>query len=75
MLDIMDLLGYAQDDCEFDIYDCDKGATTKIGISREDLENWCETHDYDLCSFEPSQRHEAFAIVFNVSAIEDKENN
>jgi len=74
MLDIMDLLEYAQDDCDFDIYDCDKGATTETGLSREELENWCETHDYDLWSFEPSQREKAFAIVFNVSKVEEKEN-
>ena len=75
MLDILDLLEWVIDGCYFDIYDCDNGVTTETGLSREELENWCETHDYDLWSFEPSQREKAFAIVFNVGGVEEKENN
>jgi len=79
MLDIDDLLDYAQDDCVFDVYDCDKGVNIVEGCDKEYLENWHETHAYDLCSFEPIQRQETgfsgnqtiFGIVFNVSKVED----
>ena len=74
-MDILDLLDLIVDTCDFDLYNCDVGATTETGLSREELENWCETHDYELWSFEPSQREKAFAIVFNVGKVKDKENN
>lgn len=74
MLDINDLLDYAQDDCLFDIFDCDLGANIKESIDRNELEEWCENHAYDLESFEPIQRKDndntIYGIVFNVSHIE-----
>lgn len=74
MLDITDLLEYAQDDCDFDLYDCDLGANIAENLSREELEDWCKKHSYDLLSFEPSQRENTFAIVFNINNVEEKEN-
>ena len=77
MLDIGDLLDYCQDDCVFDIFDCDVGANIKENIDRDELEEWCEKHDYEFCSFEPIQRDDTdrghgvvYGIVFNVSKVE-----
>lgn len=78
MLDINDLLDYCQDDCVFDIFDCDLGANIKESIDRNELEEWCENHSYNLESFEPIQRKEQrvvscetiFGIVFNVSEVD-----
>lgn len=79
MLDIGDLLDYCQDDCVFDIFDCNLGANIKESIDRNELEEWCEKHDYQLESFEPIQRKEQravgsetiYGIVFNVSNVEE----
>ena len=78
MLDINDLLDYAQDDCVFDIYDCDLGVNIKEGIDRNELQEWLENHSYDLCSFEPIQRDDTerkhgvvYGIVWNVEKVEE----
>ena len=80
MLDINDLLDYVQDDCVFDIYDCDKGLNIKESIDREELESWVSENDYELCSFEPIQRKDRntmncptiFGIVWNVEKVEER---
>ena len=79
MLDISDLLDYAQDDCVFDIFDCDSrnafDCTIEKGLSREELENWLNTHSHELYNFEPIQRKDdkgntIFGIVWNVGNVE-----
>ena len=80
MLDINDLLDYCQDDCVFDIFDCDStnafDCTIEKDLSREELEEWLDNHDYELYSFEPIQRKDnndntIFGIVFNVGKVEE----
>ena len=75
-MDIEDLLDYAQNDCIFDIYDIDSETTINEGLSREELQEWHENYDYELCSFEPIQRKEdnevVFGIVINLTNIEER---
>jgi len=79
MLDIYDLLDYVQDDCMFDIFECDSRAfdcTIAKDLSREELEGWLEHHSCDLLSFEPIQRKDnndntIFGIVWNVERVEE----
>ena len=76
MLDINDLLDYAQSDCVFDIYDCTTGKTIAKDLEREQLEEWHESHSYELLSFEPIQRVDEqdqtiFGIVWNVDNVEE----
>lgn len=82
MLDIYDLLDYAQDDCVFDIFECDSrnafDCTIEKGLSRDELQEWLEKHSYSLCSFEPIQRKDEhgdtiFGIVWNVERVEENE--
>ena len=77
MLDIVDLLDYIQDDCVFDIFDCDSDDydCVKKGLNREQLENWASKHTYGVYSIEPIQRKDkfgevVFGIVFNLGEIE-----
>ena len=81
MFDINDLLDYVQDDCVFDIFECDSTAFDCViakKLSRDELEDWLERHTCDLCSFEPIQRKDErgdtiFGIVWNVENVEDIE--
>lgn len=80
MLDIIDLLDYIQDDCVFDIFDCDSNDydCIKKDLDREQLETWAEGHRYKVYSIEPIQRKDNFGdvvygIVFNLGEIEEVE--
>lgn len=80
MLDILDLLDYIQDDCVFDIYDCDSKDYDCVakGLEREQLEEWANNHSYRVYSLEPIQRKgeqgdTIFGIVFNLGEIEESE--
>ena len=74
MLDINDLLDYCQDDCVFDIFDCNLEKNIKESIDRNELIEWHENHSYELYSFEPIQRKQngdtIYGIVFNVGGVE-----
>ena len=76
MLEITDLFDYIIDGCVFDIWDMDSEQTIEEGMSQEELQEWCDNHSYELCSFEPCQRKEdnevVFGIVFNVCNIEER---
>lgn len=76
MLDISDLKDYIIDGCEFDIYDIDNDSTIAEGLDDAELQDWHESHNYELCTFEPTQRKDengnvVFGITFNLCDIED----
>lgn len=76
MLEISDLRDYIIDGCEFDIYDLQEGKNIAEGLDDEELEEWCENHNYDFCTFEPTQRKDVngntvFGITFNVDNVEE----
>ena len=77
MLDIRDLLDCAQDDCVFDIYDCNEEKNIAESLDRHELEDWLDHHNYDLCSFEPIQRKDqtgsvVYGLVWNVENVEEE---
>lgn len=77
MLDISDLRDYIIDGCEFDIYDIGSEKNIAQGLDEYELEEWCDNHDYELCSFEPTQRKDergitVFGITFNVDNVEER---
>ena len=77
MLEISDLRDYIIDGCEFDIYDLQEGKNIAEGLDDYELEEWCDAHDYELCTFEPITRRDnsgntVFGITFNVDNVEEK---
>ena len=77
MLDISDLRDYIIDGCEFDIYDINVGMNIAEGLDDSELSDWCDNHDYELCTFEPTTRMNksgdtVFGITFNVENVEER---
>ncbi len=75
MLGIDELLDYIIDGVEFDIYDLDSEKNIAEGLDESELIEWHENHDYELCTFEPTQRKDAngntvWGITFNVDNVE-----
>ena len=75
MLGIDELLDYIVDGCEFDVYDLNNDKNIAEGLSDDEIREWHENHDYELCSLEPTQRKDkygntVFGITFNVENVE-----
>lgn len=75
MLGIDELLDYIIDGVEFDVYDINTEKNIAEGLSDDEIREWHENHDYELCSLEPTQRKDAngntvFGITFNVDNVE-----